>query len=40
MEEAFDYFANGTGFIELSTLGKLLEGSDSKEIDLLLGELD
>lgn len=32
LEEAFDYFARGTGFIEVSTLSKLLEGSDSKEV--------
>lgn len=30
LDEAFDYFANGQGFIEMATLSKLLEGSNSK----------
>ncbi len=30
LSSAFDYFAKGTGFIEMKQLSELLQGSDSK----------
>ena len=41
LEEAFDYFdCDGTGFIEKDELNKLLEGSQVKEIDQILKQID